>query len=77
MALKIFLEEINDIVKDIINTNFEFTVTDTTLVPSYEDPGLTFENGETSDSVLDGFTITNGMGSGIYCTNNSSGSGMR
>lgn len=47
MATKAFLEEINSDVKDIINTKFEFTVTDALLVPSYEDPSLTFENGVT------------------------------
>ena len=40
-------QEINNEVKDIINTKFEFSISDTVLVPSYEDPKLTFENGQT------------------------------
>lgn len=47
MASKTFLEEINGDVKDIINTKFEFTVTDAQQVPSYEHSSLTFENGVT------------------------------
>lgn len=47
MASKTFLEEINSDVKDIINTRFEFSVTDALQVPSYEHSSLTFENGVT------------------------------
>lgn len=47
MASKTFLEEINTDVKDIINTKFEFSVTDAQQVPSYEHSSLTFENGVT------------------------------
>jgi len=47
MASKTFLEELNTDIKDIINTKFEFSITDAVLVPSYEDSSLTFENGAT------------------------------
>lgn len=45
--MKGILQNINDDVKDIINTNFEFSITDATQVPNDDDPGLTFENGKT------------------------------
>ncbi|MCF8243744.1 MAG: adenylate/guanylate cyclase domain-containing protein [Saprospiraceae bacterium] len=47
MTTKEFLIDVNSDVNDILNTNFEFGITDTQLVPSYEDPSLTFENGRT------------------------------
>lgn len=44
--MELFLQNVNNDVKDIINTDFEFNLTDTTLVPNDDDPGLTFENGQ-------------------------------
>jgi len=41
------LQEINDDIKDIINTKFEFTVTNTGKVPNFDDPSLTFETNQT------------------------------
>ena len=45
--MKEILQSINDDVKDIINTEFEFVISDTVSVPNDEDPSLTFETNQT------------------------------
>jgi adenylate cyclase len=47
MGLEATLQEISDDVRDVINTQFEFTTTDAINVPHYSDTNLTFENGKT------------------------------
>ena len=50
---------------------------DSTIIDGWEEYGpiVTFESGEDTNSIIDGFTITNGRsdrGAGILCRNNSS-----
>lgn len=45
MSVKPLLERVEGEVKDVLNTGFEFT--GTTIVPNYDDAGLTYESGDT------------------------------
>lgn len=47
MAIKDVLQEINLSVKDILRMDFELSRTQNDYVPNHEDPGLTFESGQT------------------------------
>ncbi|MFT3703018.1 MAG: hypothetical protein QM802_11645 [Agriterribacter sp.] len=47
MTPKELLTDINASVKDIIRMGFELTKTQSDYVPNHEDPGLTFETGQT------------------------------
>ena len=48
MSAKDAVIEISSDVADIINTGFQFTVSNTKSVPSFDDDDLTFEYGETN-----------------------------
>jgi parallel beta-helix repeat protein len=43
-----------------------------TIIDAFSVSVVTFNSGEGSDSILDGFTITNTYGHGVYCDDNSS-----
>jgi len=64
--------------KDIVVGSLYLTTDDSAYIDStviYGDSGgsvVTFENGETEEAVLVGFTVRNGNNGGIYCRDNSS-----
>ncbi|WP_421774256.1 adenylate/guanylate cyclase domain-containing protein [Gracilimonas sp.] len=45
MAVKDLIDRVEEEVQDVINTDFEYS--GATCVPNYDDPGLTYESGET------------------------------
>ena len=52
MAIKETLAEINEDVKDVVSLGFELSQTQGDYVPHFDDPGLTFENGQVKKAKL-------------------------
>src|SRR5687768_8015223 len=44
MSITDFLEEIDEAVATVLSSDFEIEITETNYVPSFTDPGITFDN---------------------------------